>query len=371
MAIIISKRGKNAKKIDKMSIPKEDFLQRQIYQNPECIPLYDYKEGIQLLILTREFPSGAGPIDALGIDRDGEVYLVETKLYKNPDKRLVVAQVLDYGASLWKLYSASNNFIQKLDGIVTGESKIPLNNKIRDYFKLDDEELTELFENFEKNVHEGRFKFVVLMDKLHEQLKDLISFINENSNFAIFAVEVEYYEHEDEEILIPKLFGAEITSTGRSISERSKWDKNKFLGKVREQLGQSEAYNILEKLYDFSEKNADKLDWGTGGESGSFTFKLRNPESESDYISLFTVWTSGNIRFRFQNIRSRVGDDTAEVFRKKLLFLPVAKKWKQDDIRRYGPGNKLGDAFPDEQTLKSFEAAVLDFKNEVNRVQKS
>jgi len=51
MAIIISKKGKNAKKLDKTSIPKEDFLQRQIYENPECIPLYDYKEGVQLLIL--------------------------------------------------------------------------------------------------------------------------------------------------------------------------------------------------------------------------------------------------------------------------------------------------------------------------------
>jgi len=51
MAIIISKKGKNAKKLDKISIPKEDFLQRQIYENPECIPLYDYKEDVQLLRL--------------------------------------------------------------------------------------------------------------------------------------------------------------------------------------------------------------------------------------------------------------------------------------------------------------------------------
>ena len=365
MAIIISKKGKNAKKLDKISIPKEDFLQRQIYENPECIPLYDYKEDVQLLILAREFPSGAGAIDALGIDKDGELYLVETKLYKNPDKRLVVAQVLDYGASLWQLYRESNNFIQKVDEIVTQESMINIRDKIKDFFDLDDEELTGLLENLAKNVHEGRFKFIVLMDKLHDQLKDLIVFINENSNFAIFAVEVEYYEHEDQEILIPKLFGAEIKTTGRQPSDRSKWDEQKFLEAAREQLGQSEVYSILEKLEKFSRNNSDKLDWGTGAESGSFTFKLQNPKSESDYISLFTVWTSGSIRFRFQNIRARVGDDVAEMFRKKLLFLPVAKKWKQDDIKRYGPGNKLNEAFPDEKTYKSFESAILEFKDEV------
>ena len=368
MAIIISKKGKNAKKLDKISIPKEDFLQRQIYENPECIPLYDYKEDVQLLILAREFPSGAGAIDALGIDKDGELYLVETKLYKNPDKRLVVAQVLDYGAALWQSYIGSDNFVQKLEEIVHGKSASSLEDKIRDFFDLDDEDLTELLENLKRNVHEGRFKFVVLMDKLHERLKDLITFINENSNFAIFAVEVEYYEHEDQEILIPKLFGAEIKSPGRQPPDRSKWDKQKFLGEAQKQLGRSETYSILEKLEEFSGSNSDKMDWGTGADSGSFTFKLKNPKGEPEHISLFTVWTGGRIRFRFQNIRTRLGDEGVEVFQEKLMCLPVAKKWKQDDIKRYGPANKLDEAFPDEKTLKSFEAAVLEFKDEISKL---
>lgn len=40
-------------------------------------------------------------IDAVALDQNGDIYLIETKLYKNPDKRQVIAQVLDYGASLW------------------------------------------------------------------------------------------------------------------------------------------------------------------------------------------------------------------------------------------------------------------------------
>jgi hypothetical protein len=262
----------------------------------------------------------------------------------------------------------SDNFIQKVDEILGSESKTTVRDRIKEFFDLDDQESDQLVENLKRNLHEGKFKFVVLMDKLHERLKHLIAFINENSNFSIFAVEVEYYEHEDQEILIPKLYGAEIKSTSGETSSREKWDERKFLEKAQEQLGQSETYNILVKLHDFSTSNSDKLDWGTGAESGSFTFKLQNPRSESDYISLFTVWTSGSIRFRFQNIRARVGDDVAEMFRKKLLFLPVAKNWKQDDIKRYGPGNKLRDAFPHKETLESFEAAILEFKNEIKRL---
>ena len=54
MALIISKNGKNAKKIEKSVIDKEDYLQRYIYNNPETIPLYEIKEDIRICILGRE-----------------------------------------------------------------------------------------------------------------------------------------------------------------------------------------------------------------------------------------------------------------------------------------------------------------------------
>ncbi len=65
MAIIISKNGKNAQKIDKSVIQKEDYLQQYIYDNPEMIPVYEISEDIKLLILCREFPTNSGPIDAI------------------------------------------------------------------------------------------------------------------------------------------------------------------------------------------------------------------------------------------------------------------------------------------------------------------
>ena len=106
MAIIFTQVGKKAVKIDKTPFEKEDSLQSYIYDHPEVIPIYDIKEGIQLLILAREFPTNSGPIDAIGLDKDGEIYIIETKLFKNPDKRYVVAQSLDYGL---RKHSKQNN----------------------------------------------------------------------------------------------------------------------------------------------------------------------------------------------------------------------------------------------------------------------
>jgi hypothetical protein len=48
------------------------------------------------------------------------------------------------------------------------------------------------------------------MDKLEDRLKDLILYVNQNSKFDIYAVELEYYKHAEFEIMIPKLFGNEV-----------------------------------------------------------------------------------------------------------------------------------------------------------------
>lgn len=232
MAIIISKDGKKAQKVDKSDFKQEDSLQEYIYKNPESIPLYDIKEDVKLLILAREFPTNSGPIDALGIDKNGNVYLIETKLYNNADKRRVVAQVLDYGASLY-MHSNATQFFELLDKKVSEQFNMGLDKKLQDFIGNDETGGTQSIRyNIEKNLSDGSFKFVVLMDKLDDRLKDLIIFINQNSQFDIFAVEMEYYKYESYEIIIPRLYGAEVkkdvgvsTSSGRrNISEESFWE---------------------------------------------------------------------------------------------------------------------------------------------------
>ena len=47
MPIIISQNGKNAKRTEKSTIDDEGYLQKQIHNNPESIPLYGIKEDIR------------------------------------------------------------------------------------------------------------------------------------------------------------------------------------------------------------------------------------------------------------------------------------------------------------------------------------
>ena len=330
MAIIVSKNGKNAKKIEKSAFEQEDYLQKYIYNNPESILLYDIKEDIRLLILAREFSTSSGSIDALGVDKDGEIYLVETKLYKNPDKRLVVAQVLDYGASLWHSYTNFDEFVRVLDNEIHNKFDTSLNQRLQGFFNISDEEIAVLLDNIKNNLNEGNFRFVVLMDKLHTQLKDLIVFINENSRFDIFAVELEYYRHEDYEIMIPKLFGAEVKKdigVSSSSGTRKKWDEKSFFENIDKEIS-AQQLEALRHLYDYSKDKADIVGWGTGGIVGSFSPKF----SKISERSLFTLRSNGRLVLNFgwlnDNDVSKKYRDTFKTLIEEEKLFPIPQNYQ-------------------------------------------
>lgn len=299
MAIIISQKGGKAQKIDKTLFESEDYLQRFIDENPEAIPLYEIEEDIKLLVLSREFPTASGPIDALGVDREGEIYLVETKLYKNPDKRLVVAQVLDYGASLWASRQGFENFFEILERKAKEKHSQSINERLKEFFVLNDEEVELLIQNIKANLNKGNFRFVVLMDKLHSALKDLILFINQNSRFDLYAVELEYYEHENFEILIPKLFGAEVKKNSNIAAKPLIPSDDDFLKHFSEK---KYKVNIREFLNFFNaiatgQKNVNNVSTKRSFKSISLSVSLK--DSEKLILSLYIdpQYEGGGIQF--------------------------------------------------------------------------
>ncbi len=46
MPIIISKDGKDTKRVERVSFKQEEELQKYIFENPDSIPLEDIKEDI-------------------------------------------------------------------------------------------------------------------------------------------------------------------------------------------------------------------------------------------------------------------------------------------------------------------------------------
>jgi hypothetical protein len=296
MAMIVSRNGKDARKVERSSIKDENYLQEYIHNNPESIPLYDIKEDLRLLIVAREFPTDSGPVDAVGIDQDGELYLVETKLYRNPDKRQVVAQVLDYGASLWHA-TDSSGFLEEIGTQVKNTFHVSLDQKLRDFFGINEEQVTVLLDNVRRNFLAGKFRFVVLMDTLHGPLKNLVAFINQNSQFDIFAVEMEYYKQDDYEFVIPRLFGAEVkkpSGGAGSSGKRKKWDEKTFTDDAKRRLLGADLEAVM-GLYEFSKQTADEIGWGTGADRGSINPRFSKAGARSPY----TLYSDGTLQLNF------------------------------------------------------------------------
>lgn len=352
MTIIISKSGKNAQKIEESNFDKEDHLQQYIYENPSSIPLYDIKEDIKLLILIREYQTNSGPIDALGVDAEGNIYLVETKLYKNADKRTVVAQVLDYGASLWKRGSDFNEFTASMDQASQKFFNMALNEKLKLFFGFNEEEVSLFWDNMKNNLNEGNFKFVVLMDKLHDRLKDLIVFLNQNSQFDLYAVELEYYKHDTFEIIIPRLFGAEVKkdiSVKGSGSSKRNWTMEEVMKDAQQRLTKEQLTCFI-KLSNFLKNSADEISFGTGIKAGSIKPRFLKVCSRS----FLTASSDGRIALYFNYLN----DDE-----QRLQLYNALKQEKVSFTNRIDPKN-FSDLYPKaDEILRNCDALIRAITN--------
>jgi len=296
MAIIFSKKGEKDRKIEQSGFPNEDELQRYIYHNPDSIPVYEIEEDTKLLILCREFETESGPIDAFGIDRCGRIYLVETKLHRNTDRREVVAQVLDYGASLWAHPTQEDRFYAELAAESKKDFGVEIDKRITDKFGLGNGELEQLKAALFDNLNKGRFRFVVLMDSVDDKLKDLVKFINETSKFDIYCVEFQKYDVDDCSIIIPKIYGAEAKKdleVAPRKENRRLWDEQSFFADLSKKVDK-QACGEIRKLYDFSSKNASRIDWGHGTQNGSF-----NPKFDIEPRSIYGVYSDGTIQVNY------------------------------------------------------------------------
>lgn len=289
MDIIISEDGQPSERVHSSDFELESNIQQLIHDNPNTIPLYEIDEDTQLFIAAREFPTNSGPIDALGFDAKGNIYVIETKLHKNPDKRFVVAQALDYGASLWRHSGDFSSFVLKLDEKTSKHFGMGFKEKFNEFFGEDTD--PNFLEAIEANLSDGVIKFVVLMDVLHDNLKDLVLFVNQNSKFDLYAVELKYYKHKSFEILIPKLYGTEVkkqvVSTKSSSARRqyTSTDETAFWSSVDSFLS-SGAIDQFRKDRITELSNLSKLIAESTG--GHIKYSMKNLEAK-DVVALLLV----------------------------------------------------------------------------------
>lgn len=206
--IIIRKDGRN---IDLQPKPfdDEEDLRRQLLLDLNVIPVSDLSEVDKSIIAWRsEFPLTVGSIDLAAVGDGGGIYLIETKLFKNPDKRKVVAQALDYASDLWKGYVQDpEEFLDKLQE--GGRGEIPKDEVFQ--------------ENIGQNLRDAKYNIMIAMDSVTRQVKDLIEFMNKHTDFRVLALEIERYMGDGLEIILPRTYGEEISREPAAQAEPPTW----------------------------------------------------------------------------------------------------------------------------------------------------
>ena len=70
----------------KVELFSERWLQKALFANPQCLPVKEIDPHIGTLIpICTEIETGAGPADILYVTPTGQIVLVETKLWRNPE----------------------------------------------------------------------------------------------------------------------------------------------------------------------------------------------------------------------------------------------------------------------------------------------
>jgi len=281
MAKILVIEGDKVTTLDKTKFTEEGKLQDYLEKYPSLIPLSDIVEGASdLLCIGREVGAGPGAIDLLYIDKDGLLTIVETKLRRNREaRREVIGQIIEYASyiSQWttdKVYEIANAYLKSnLDEVMEniGEGEF----------------LAEDFRsNIEQNLKDGKMRCIIAVDELIEPLRATVTFLNKNSTFDIFLLQVSSFEEsETKKVLIPLLFGYAKPPP----PPRVKSNENNFFEDARKRCD-TDVIKALEDLYNFTKEKAVYIGWGTGVARRSFLF-----HGVKKGFSFFTIYSDGTI----------------------------------------------------------------------------
>ena len=216
-------------------------------------------------------------LDHLFLDQDGIPTLVEVK--RSSDTRLrheVIGQMLDYAANA-VVYLPTEEIREKI------ESQYDL--ALQEDF-LDNAENEEKFwQSVKTNLQAGKVRMVFVADKIPNELKRIIEFLNEQMDPAeVLAVEIKQYVDINGKVktLVPRVIG----QTSEAQMKKESKVRNPLLNQKTffENLDNN-GKEFFDVLFNFARKEELVTRWGTKG------FSL-NIDIEGNMVSLMQGYSS-------------------------------------------------------------------------------
>ncbi|HEV2785755.1 MAG TPA: hypothetical protein VGV67_05150 [Solirubrobacteraceae bacterium] len=191
--------------VGEAALPTEAELHDALTQYPALLPSSDLGLG-EAVVVGRESGLAAGYADLVLVDDRGRLCLVEVKNEGNPDTRRVVAQLLDYAASLWGV--SLDEFDQRvLQPFLAAAGETPPFPSISEYIA---ESLTErtiepdaVAEQLAQALAAGDFTLVVAAPQIPLSVQRVLEYLNARGQ-RFFGLEVSYFRG-PVECFVPRL----------------------------------------------------------------------------------------------------------------------------------------------------------------------
>lgn len=165
----------------------EDWLQGILHKFPNSLPVNELEPGLGVLIsVGREMPTPAGLVDNVYVTPEGNIVLVECKLWRNPEaRRKVIAQIIDYAQSIsgWGYEDFDNAIKKSLDSSGRQHGQ-PLITQISEAVgALDDIDEPSFIDAIQKNLRMGRMLLLVVGDGIREDTESLADYLQMHAGF--------------------------------------------------------------------------------------------------------------------------------------------------------------------------------------------
>jgi hypothetical protein len=347
--------SKKWKFAETMKAKAESELQKLLVESPSLVTIDEIREGVSSLVYAvSEFGlPGSGSTDVLAFTSQGDIAVIECKLAANPEiKRKVIGQILEYAAYLWKMsYEQVDNRIQQLKGKSLAEL---IAESIAGEW---DEELFR--DGVRQTLENGSFILVIVVDEINEELRRIVRYLNEcsKSAFSLHALEMNRFQADRTEVLVPYLYGA--STKPPTSQQRGQWSEDEFF-KVLKEKNQPDIVRTVTDLYKWSIDTADRIWFGTGKETGSFTFHYLK---DGKTISIFTIYTNGKLTLNYGWLVKPLQKETLEGFHNAIHEIPTFRQVPSDFANKW-PAVKL-DAIKNPEYLEKFKGAVLWVRTQI------
>ena len=184
----------------------ESKLQDLVFNFPQCLPISDIDESYNPLVpICKELKTPVGPLDILMATPNGDLAIVETKLWSNPEaRRKVVAQILDYANELskWNYEDLQREINRNLKS--KGNNLYKLIEKIH---PTDTAVESSFVDNVSRNLKKGKFLLLIVGDGIKEGAASITEFLSDagHLNFVFGMIELTIYNYgSGSRIVLPK-----------------------------------------------------------------------------------------------------------------------------------------------------------------------